>query len=137
MASAGKTFDASALDMDCDRVIEDICSRLREILSKDVSRRGFVVAMSGGIDSSVSSALCVRAIGPERVYGLMLPERDSSGASTARGRLLAEHLKIKYEVFDIAPTLEAIGCYRWRDDAIRVVFPEYGDGWKNKIVISG
>ncbi len=137
MASAGKNFDASALDMDCDRVIEDICSRLREILSKDVSRRGFVVAMSGGIDSSVSSALCVRAIGPERVYGLMLPERDSSGASTARGRLLAEHLKIKYEVFDIASTLEAIGCYRWRDDAIRVVFPEYGDGWKNKIIISG
>lgn len=137
MASAGKNFDASALDMDCDRVIDDICSRLREILAKDVSRRGFVVAMSGGIDSSVSSALCVRAIGPERVYGLMLPERDSSGASTARGRLLAEHLKIKYEVFDIASTLEAIGCYRWRDDAIRVVFPEYGDGWKNKIVISG
>lgn len=137
MAAAGKNFDASVLDMDCDRVIEDICSRLREILSKDVSRRGFVVAMSGGIDSSVSSALCVRAIGPQRVYGLMLPERDSSGASTARGRLLAEHLKIKYEVFDIASTLEAIGCYRWRDDAIRVVFPEYSDGWKNKIVISG
>jgi NAD+ synthase len=137
MASAEKTFDASALEMDCDGVIENICSRLREILSKDVSRRGFVVAMSGGIDSSVSSALCVKALGPERVYGLMLPERDSSGASTERGRLLAEHLKIKYEVFDIASTLEAIGCYRWRDDAIRVVFPEYGDGWKNKIVISG
>jgi NAD+ synthase len=100
-------------------------------------RRGFVVAMSGGIDSSVSSALCVKALGPERVYGLMLPERDSSGASTARGRQLAEHLKIKYEVFDIASTLEAIGCYRWRDEAIRKVFPQYGAGWKNKIVISG
>ena len=46
---------------------------------KDVGRRGFVVAMSGGIDSSVSSALCVKALGTERVYGLMLPERDSSG----------------------------------------------------------
>jgi NAD+ synthase len=110
---------------------------LRSILSKDVGRRGFVCAMSGGIDSSVSSALCVKALGKDKVYGLMLPERDSSGFSTARGRQLAEHLGIKYEVFDIAPALEGIGCYTWRDDAIRKVFPEYGEGWKNKIIISG
>jgi NAD+ synthase len=71
------------------------------------------------------------------VFGLLLPERDSSGFSTQRGKLLAEHLKIQYEVHDIAPTLEAIGCYRWRDEAIRRVFPDYGEGWKNKIVISG
>lgn len=135
--AARDVLDARVLEMDNDRVIERICARLRDILAKDVSRRGYVVAMSGGIDSSVSSALCVKALGPERVYGLMLPERDSSGFSTARGRQLAEHLGIKYEVFDIGPTLEAIGCYRWRDDAIRKVFPEYAEGWKNKIVITG
>ena len=130
-------FDASVLEMDNDKVIDAICARLREILAKDVGRRGYVVAMSGGIDSSVSSALCVRALGKDRVYGIMLPERDSSGFSTARGRQLAEHLGIRYEVFDIAPALEGIGCYRQRDEAIRRVFPEYGDGWKNKIVIKG
>jgi NAD+ synthase len=130
-------FDASVLQMDNDKVIDAICARLREILSKDVGRRGYVVAMSGGIDSSVSSALCVKALGKDRVYGIMLPERDSSGFSTARGRQLAEHLGIRYEVFDIAPALEGIGCYRQRDEAIRRVFPEYADGWKNKIVIKG
>ncbi|WP_116813658.1 NAD(+) synthase [Steroidobacter cummioxidans] len=135
--AARKPLDAKVLEMDNDAVIEHIVTRLRSILSKDVGRRGFVCAMSGGIDSSVSSALCVKALGKERVYGLMLPERDSSGFSTARGRQLAEHLGIKYEVFDIAPALEGIGCYKWRDDAIRKVFPEYGAGWKNKIVISG
>nr|WP_298718452.1 NAD(+) synthase [uncultured Steroidobacter sp.] len=135
--AARKPLDARVLEMDNDAVIEHIVTRLRSILSKDVGRRGFVCAMSGGIDSSVSSALCVKAIGKDRVYGLMLPERDSSGFSTARGRQLAEHLGIKYEVFDIAPALEGIGCYKWRDDAIRKVFPEYGEGWKNKIVISG
>jgi NAD+ synthase len=123
--------------MDNDEVVEAICTRLKGILSKDVMRRGFVVAMSGGIDSSVSAALCVRAVGPERVYGLLLPERDSSSDSAVRGRRLAEHLGLQYELFDIAPTLEAIGCYRWRDDAIRRVFPAYGDGWKNKIAITG
>jgi NAD+ synthase len=130
-------FDASVLEMDNDKVIEKACTRLREILSREVGRRGFVVAMSGGIDSSVSSALCVQALGKERVYGIMLPERDSSGFSTARGRQLAEHLGIRYEVFDIAPALEGIGCYRQRDEAIRKVFPQYGEGWKNKIVIKG
>ena len=135
--AARKPLDASVLEMDNDRVIETITTRLRSILAKDVGRRGFVCAMSGGIDSSVSSALCVKALGKDKVYGLMLPERDSSGFSTARGRQLAEHLGIRYEVFDIAPALDGIGCYQWRDDAIRKVFPEYGEGWKNKIVISG
>ena len=130
-------LDARVLELNGEKAVEDTCRRMREILSRDLSRRGFVIAMSGGIDSSVCAALAVKAIGPERVFGLLLPERDSSGFSTRRGKLLAEHLQIQYEIHDIASTLEAIGCYRWRDEAIRKVFPQYGDGWKNKIVISG
>jgi len=135
--TAKQPLNPGVLALDYDREIARISARLKEILSRDLSRRGLVVAMSGGIDSSVSAALSVRALGAERVYGLLLPERDSSGESVTRGRMLAEHLGVRYELFDIAPTLEAIGCYRWRDDAIRQVFPEYGAGWKNKIVISG
>lgn len=137
MTLGNDTVDPRVLEIDGDKTIESICQRMREILSGELSRRGFVIAMSGGIDSSVCAALAVRALGPQRVFGLLLPERDSSGFSTQRGKLLAEHLKIQYEVHDIAPTLEAIGCYRWRDEAIRRVFPDYGEGWKNKIVISG
>lgn len=130
-------LDKNVLALDGDAEVNAICARIREILVRDLSRRGLVVAMSGGIDSSVCAALSVKAVGASRVYGLLLPERDSSGFSTARGRQLAEHLGIQYEVFDIAASLEAIGCYRWRDEAIRNVFPDYGDGWKNKIIISG
>jgi NAD+ synthase len=137
MTTSNLPLGPAVLELDYDREIERIGARLREILSRDLSRRGLVVAMSGGIDSSVSAALSVRALGAERVYGLLLPERDSSGESVTRGRMLAEHLGIRHELFDIAPTLEAIGCYRWRDAAIRQVFPEYGEGWKNKIVIRG
>ena len=110
--------------------------RMREIV-RGFRRRGCVVAISGGIDSSVCAALSVRALGASRVFGLLLPERDSSGTSTARGRMLASHLGIDFEVHDIAPTLEAIGCYSRRDDAIRSVVPEFGAGWKQKIVIAG
>ncbi len=131
------SLDSSVLDIDAARVVEDICGRLREILSRELSRRGLVVAISGGIDSSVCAALAVKALGPAKVFGLLLPERDSSGFSTERGRQLATHLAIQHEIQDIGPALEAIGCYRWRDDAIRRVFPEYGDEWKSKIAIAG
>ncbi len=132
-----KCIDASVFDIDylaeADRIAEGIRSALRDVLH----RRGLVVAMSGGIDSSVCAALAVRALGVKKVFGLLLPERDSSSTSGSRGQALAEHLGIEYVVHDIAPTLEAIGCYEWRDTAIRNIFPDYGAGWKNKIVIAG
>ena len=117
--------------------IERIAGKLRHALAHDLNRRGFVVAISGGIDSSVSAALAVRAVGPKRVYGLLLPERVSSPQSTHRGRLLAEHLGIEYEVFDIAPALEALGCYARIEEVCKAVHPGYGAGWKNKIVLVG
>jgi NAD+ synthase len=132
-----KAINTTVFDMDylaeADRIGAGIRAALRDILH----RRGLVVAMSGGIDSSVCAALAVRALGAKKVFGLLLPERDSSSSSSARGRALAEHLGIEYTLHDIAPALEAIGCYDWRDAAIRNVFPDYSAGWKNKIVISG
>ncbi|MGE0081194.1 MAG: NAD(+) synthase [Thiohalomonadaceae bacterium] len=125
------------LQMDCEAEAERIAQRLREILRDDLHRRGLVVAMSGGIDSSVCAALAVRALGAGKVFGVMMPERDSSSESEERATELAQMLGIEYEVQDIAPALEAIGCYRWRDAAIRRVFPEYGEGWKSKIAIRG
>ena len=124
------------LDFDVARAAERIPQKMREIVSTTLLRRGCVVAVSGGIDSSVCAALATLAMGKEKMFALLLPERDSSPRSKELGVQLCEHLGIPYEVKDIASTLEAIGCYRWRDDAIRSVFPDYRDGWKNKIVIS-
>jgi NAD+ synthase len=123
--------------LDADAEIEKITSRVREILRTELHRTGLVVAISGGVDSSVCAALCVRAVGASKVFGLLMPETDSSSVSLERGKLLTEHLGIERVVEDIAPTLEAIGCYRWRDEAIRRVFPEYGPNWRSKIAITG
>ena len=128
-------FD-TALEFDIDAERGRIQSSIRDIV-RGFRRRGCVVAISGGIDSSVCAALSVGALGADRVFGLLLPERDSSGTSTFRGRMLAEHLKIAYTVHDIASTLEAIGCYAARDEAIRQVVPNFAEGWKQKIVIAG
>ncbi len=117
--------------------VERIRARLREVCSNILRKRGLVVALSGGVDSSVCAALAVHALGPKKVFGLLLPEKDSSSASSTLGHRVAEQLGIEYREENIGPALEAIGCYRWRDDAICAVFPEYGPGWKNKIVIGG
>lgn len=123
--------------MDCEAEADRIAARMVEIVGRDLRRRGVVIAMSGGIDSSVCAALAVRAFGAAKVYGLMLPEQDSSPFSLERATSLANHLGVAHIVEDIAPALTALGCYRWRDDAIRAVFSDYGAGWKNKIVIAG
>lgn len=125
------------LNFDKDAMIESITSQMRQLLRTRLRRRGLVVAISGGIDSSCSAALAVKAIGKDKVFGLLLPEQDSSSFSSDRGQILAEHLGIEYLKHDIAPALEAIGCYQWRDEAIQTTFPEYTKGWKNKIVIEG
>jgi len=123
--------------LDYSAEVERISTYIKETLRTSLHRRGLVVAISGGIDSSVCAALAVQALGPKRVYGILMPETDSSSISLERGTALAEHLGIEYCVQNIAPALEAMGCYKWRDDAIRSTFPEYSDGWKNKIIIDG
>lgn len=135
--SMSTAMSADVLKMDEGAEIERIAKRIREILSTQLRRRGLVVAISGGIDSAVCAALCTRAIGKDKIFGLLLPEHDSSSDSVKLGKKLAEQLGIHYEITDIAPTLEAIGCYQSRDEAIRSLFSDYGPGWKSKITISG
>src|SRR5262249_55341541 len=125
------------LDLDVAAEVERIAQWLREATARTLKRRGLVVATSGGIDSSVCLALAVRALGAERVQALVLPERDSSPDSADRAVLLTTHLGVAHTRQDISETLEAIGCYESRDAAARRAVPEYGPGWRMKIVIRG
>jgi len=93
--------------------------------------------MSGGIDSSVCAALAVRAVGPARVFGLMMPEQESDGKSLDLAARWADELGIAYAVEDITPMLAAVGCYQRRNAAIRRVMPEFQDDWRCKVVLSG
>lgn len=120
-----------------EREIERIATTLRAQLDGPLRRRGLVVAMSGGVDSSTCAALAVRAVGAARVFGLFLPEHDSDPISLELATMLARQLGIEYATDDIAPVLEGAGCYARRDEAVRQVLPEFGDGWRFKIVLPG
>ena len=129
-------FDKGVLDIACDAVLAAAEQGLRAAVGRKLNRRGVVLGVSGGVDSSVCAAIAARALGSRRVFGILMPERDSSPESTEKGRILCEAIGIEYVVEDIAPALESLGCYRRRDDAIRTVFPEFGEGWRLKIAVA-
>lgn len=132
--STHTTFSAETLRIDVEAETARIVASITHYLER-TRRRGAVVALSGGIDSSVVAGLCVRALGPDRVFGLHLPEQESSEDTLRFSRQVADAFGIDSEVEDITPILEAAGAYRRRDDAIRGVVPDYGPGHKSKIVL--
>jgi NAD+ synthase len=123
------------LQIDCEKEADKICDTLRDVLTHRFKKQGVIVAFSGGIDSSVCGALCVRAIGKERVLGLQLPEQDSSETTLKLSRMITDHLQIDTVHTDITGILEAVGCYSARDAAIRQVIPEYTAEYTCKILL--
>jgi NAD+ synthase len=129
-------FSPDLLRIDGAAEADRIAEAIRAALARTLRRRGLVVGISGGIDSSVTAALCARAVGPDRVVGLQMPERHSSGDTLPLSGLLAGHLRIRPVTVDITSILEAVGYYAAYDDAVRTAVPEYGPGWRSKIVVS-
>lgn len=128
------TFSRDVLALDLEAKAEELSEKLQTAVLQTLKRRGLVVAVSGGIDSACVLALAVRALGPRRVFGLLLPEKDSSGESSEYGRKLCEKFGVEFQLVDIAPMLEASGCYRVRDQAVAAVDKGFKPGMPWKIV---
>lgn len=123
------------LKIDADKEVDRITSWLRETVLGRLGRKGAIVAISGGIDSSVVAALCVRALGAGRVLALKLPETESSDDNARLADILAASVGVEAITQSITPILEGAGCYRRRDEAIQSLIPEYRPDWKSKIVL--
>jgi NAD+ synthase len=122
------------LRIDCAQHTQVITEGIRRLLGS-FRRRGIVVGLSGGIDSSVTAALCARACGSERVFGLHMPDRDSSPDTLSLSQAVSAHYGFDSAVEPITPVLETVGCYARQEAAIREVVPEFGPGWKSKLVL--
>jgi NAD+ synthase len=133
--SIAPALSPDALAVDAPAEAHRIAAAIAKLVTRRLRRKGVVLGLSGGVDSSVAAALCVKALGPGRVLGLLMPEADSSPESTRLGRLVADKLGIECILEDVTPLLTAAGCYRRRDDAIREVVPEYDERYRCKIVL--
>ncbi|WP_448517206.1 NAD(+) synthase [Pseudothermotoga sp.] len=93
------------------KAIEEIESFIQSFVQNN-GFEGVVVGVSGGVDSALVVSLCTRAIGKERVLGLILPDRDSAKDSTRLALKLCRELGIEHEVISIAPALRKLRVYR-------------------------
>ncbi len=120
------------VELACNQIVE----RLRGEVLRRFTRRGAVVGISGGIDSSVTLALAVKAFGADNVLGVMMPEADSSPDSKAFAQKLANKFGVNTVVEDMTLALKGFGCYQRRDESIARVIPEFNPEIdKAKIVI--
>jgi NAD+ synthase len=133
--AARRAYSSAVLDLDPATEVERIAAFIRARVTETLRRRGVVLGLSGGVDSSVVAALCARALGKERVLALLMPEHHSSDDSLRLGRLVAGTLGIASVTEHIGDALQGAGCYARQEEAICSVVPEYGPGWKCKLVL--
>jgi NAD+ synthase len=127
-------FNKGILKIDCQSETDRIC----DFIVKQVSlmkRDGAVIGISGGVDSALCSALCVKALGKSKVLGLILPEKESNSVSEKYAVKHARNIGVDTITDNITKTLEGFGTYERRDKAIREVFPEYNDQYKSKLTL--
>lgn len=128
-------FNKDVLKIDCEKVSGQIEDFIRDSLKNFFRMKGIVIGISGGIDSAVAAALSVRAIGAKRVYGVILPERDSNPVSREYAQKFAGSLGIEYDEVEITPVLEAYGVYAKRENIVKKYLPDPGDNYKFRLTL--
>lgn len=129
------TFNKDSLKIDAEKVANQLSDLILRQISRTLKKGGAVVGISGGLDSSVVAALCTKALGPRKVLGVMMPEKESSGDSEMLARKLGDEFGFETIKEDITKGLAGLGCYSERNEAIKQVFPEFDESWKCKIII--
>jgi len=127
-------FNREVLKIDCVKEADRIVGFIRQQM-QSMHRDGIVIGISGGVDSALSSVLSVKAMGADKVFGLILPDKESSPESAEFALKLAQKFGIRTETVDITPILQAFGTYEKRDAVARSIFPEFGPGHKLKITL--
>jgi len=131
-----KEFSYELLSLDCQQETARLTDFISETLTSRLRKQGAIVGLSGGIDSSLTAALCMKALGPDKVIGLLMPEETSHPDTLRLSQLVGESLKIKTILREITPILTGLNFYEEMISCLRELVPEYSEDWKWKISAS-
>ncbi len=98
--------EAESMTFNAKKVSEEIAQWIQEWFEKNGKGCNAIVGISGGKDSSVAAALCVKALGRERVIGVLMPNGEQHDIDMAK--LLVEHLGIEHYVVNIKDGYEGL-----------------------------
>jgi NAD+ synthase len=128
-------FSKDVLKLDGEKVAAELSEIIATQVTRRLMRQGVVIGVSGGIDSSVVVALCCKAMGPERVFGLALPEHDSASESLDLAQVLSAQYGFSLTKEVLTPALQGFECYPRRDEAVKQLFSDFTPECKFNIVL--
>ncbi len=128
-------FNLDVLKIDPAQQLEKLSKFIMEQVKVVFRRKGVIVGLSGGIDSACIAAVAVHAIGKERVMGLVLPETESNPISSEYAIKHAQALGIEHRQINITPTVDSVVHYKWRDEYMQKLIPDYKPGYKYNITL--
>jgi NAD+ synthase len=128
-------FHKEILTLDGPRTADELAQIVERQIIRRLGRQGAVLGVSGGIDSSTVVALACKALGPERVLGVAMPEQDSSPVSYELAKQLSKQYGFELILENLTPALTGLQCYPRRDEAVKRVFPDYTPECKFNIVL--
>jgi NAD+ synthase len=93
-------------ELDYHKTVDEISAFIRQVIT-DAKARGIVIGLSGGVDSSLTAALCVQALGQQNVLGILMPIDFTPHEDMEDAQRLAEKLGIDTQTINIGPICES------------------------------
>lgn len=120
---------------DLETTVNSITDFIKNEVFEKFQKSGAVLGLSGGIDSAVTCGLCVKSLNPEKILGLIMPERESDPQSQETAENVGKEFNIETKVVDITSILESFGVYEKKENIVREKFPDFDSECKYRVVV--
>ena len=118
-----------------EKSVDDVSTFLHDEIFKKFNKHGAIIGLSGGIDSTVSMELCAKALGPEKILGLTMFEKESNKNNKSLINKISKNYDIEIKDIDITTILESYGVYSNREKIVKNNFPDFNSDCKYRVVV--